>query len=111
MFSSEIFVSGFLKTKPLWGFHVLAVQLVSHSEQVIPLRLALRAATVLFKISATFVLLWHRFVLTFLRSADCCGVAFKGQSDASGGSAVISVAGVSTETRLQWAERSQVAKR
>uniref|UniRef100_A0A8C4HM32 Oxysterol-binding protein n=1 Tax=Dicentrarchus labrax TaxID=13489 RepID=A0A8C4HM32_DICLA len=42
------------------------------------------------------------------RSADCGGVAFKGQSDAPSSSAVISVAAVSTETRQRWAESSQV---
>lgn len=58
-----------------------------------------------FKISATFVLLWHNFFfLTFPHSVDCSGVAFKGQSDAVRGCAVISVAAVSTETRLRWAE-------
>lgn len=48
---------------------------------------------------------------TFLCSADCCGVAFKGQSDTPCGSAVISDAAVSTETSLLWVERSQVATR
>ena len=56
--------------------------------------------------SATFV-----FVSTSLCSADCCGVAFKGQSDAPGGSAVIVVAAVSTATRRRWGEGSQVAER
>lgn len=44
---------------------------------------------------------WHHFL--WIRSADGCGVAFTGQSDAPCGSSVISDSTVSTETRTQWA--------
>lgn len=75
----------------------------AHSDSSLSLSCTLQFFS--FKISATFVLLWHNFFFsTFPHRVDCSGVAFKGQSDAVHGSAVISVAAVSTETRLQWAE-------
>lgn len=60
--------------------------------------LKIRNLCVCFNLSLQCRLLWR-------------GVAFKGQSDAPGGSAVIFVAAVSTETRRRWGEGSQVAKR
>lgn len=44
---------------------------------------------------------WHHFL--WIRSADGCGVAFAGPSDAPCGSSVISDSPVSTETRTRWA--------
>lgn len=44
-------------------------------------------------------------------SADCCGVAFKGQSDAPGSAAVIAGAAVPTQTSLRRPQSRQVAGR
>lgn len=102
-----------------WGFshpQLGCSQLVRHTVRkwflLLPLSVWSCVLLLFFlKWAQPFVLLWHQFVLTFLHSADCCGVAFKGQSDAPGSSPVISVAAVSTETGQRWAESSHVARR
>lgn len=52
---------------------------------------------------------WHHFL--WIRSADGCGVAFSGPSDAPCGSSVISDSTVSTETRTQWAGKQSSCKK